>query len=1447
MKRPGPNGNDSGTQELLLAPGTPIAHYHVLEKIGEGGMGNVFLAEDTKLGRQVALKFLHSRRLSDPTARERFIREAKAAAALNHPNIITVYEINEFEEHLYMAMEYVPGQTLAEIISTAGEENKPLPIKDCIDIAVNICEGLAAAHKAGIIHRDIKPHNIILAENNRVKILDFGLARLRGVRPITGGIFRIGTLLYMSPEQAVGDDLDNRADTWALGATLYQLFTGRLPFTQETEAAVFYAILNTPPPAPSELRRDIPPALESIILKCLQKKAENRFSSVDQVITGLQALARSLEEPPPARPTRTTKSTAKFKKQMERRHATVLFARISGHQTLMKKMDLEEAAGVLNLCLEGFAAIIETYGGGINKLMDSSLTALFGVPTAVEEAPKKAVTAAVEMRDFLYKQNRENQLPHHLDIHIGINSGPVIVGAVGEEDKAEFTVMGETVSFAQMMQEIAPRGRIYVGPSVHEYTAETYRYRASGAPHIRGKKMPGTVYKLLSPLEPGEPAPSSRRKIFSELVGREDDLNRLKLHLMEVINGKGAVVSIIGEAGIGKSRLISELKQAEDLKKIRLLEGRSLSHGSQMSYHPIIDMLKNWTGIKEDEPDARVYRKLEQAVTAVNPGGAEDILPFIATLMGMPPREAHAARLKGIEGEALSNLIRKSMRELMIKGAAQRPMVCILHDTHWIDISSLELVEALLPVAAKHRILFIQVLRPNYRETGDRLLETVRQKYPELHTELTLSPLDEADCNLLIRNLIGQQELPENIRAVISGRAEGNPFFIEEVLRSLIDSGMVTMGEGAVKINRDIETAVIPKTIREVLMSRLDRLDEAAVMLLKVASVIGRYFFYKILEEVLDRTGEGGDIHSRLAYLEDMQWIGQRVRLNEVEYHFKHALAQEVTYDSILVKKRKELHLEVAAAIEGVFSHRIHEFYGMLALHYSRGGNLEKAEAYLVKAGREALKSAASNEALSYYKEALRLYLHHYAGAVDPEKVAALKKHIGLALHNKGRFDEAVSYFDDVLAYLGVKKSRWPVLTRLRMLSNLLWVIKFLYFPSQKTKKPPAAIDSEIINIAEKRAAALSDVDVNRFLADSLGVLRRLLKLDASKVENGITILAASSALFSHTGLSFTISRKILEFTEGLIDRRDVKSRLAYNYLRLIHDFHSGNWDNPPAYDEELIDRNLHLGEYFYTTAFPEKSSFLLMEQGDFEKIDGRLAKLRGIYDIYGNHLARGREYLVAVKRLIKIRDLYAALSLVEEAIAFNRKSGIAVFVLIGCGMRAYIRVLLGDIKGAEESLQLARRQVPNTRSVAPNQVSYVVLSRFLLDLSELSGAVRGGDKLNISTWRVRAFRSGKAAVKNARKYVPDQVEVFRLMGDYYWLTGKQKRALVWWGRSIRVGERLGARVELARLYLDVGKRLEGDGARYRRLNGLDAPVYLEKASGLFKELGLKDDPEGLM
>ena len=638
-------------------------------------------------------------------------------------------------------------------------------------------------------------------------------------------------------------------------------------------------------------------------------------------------------------------------------------------------------------------------------------------------------------------------------------------------------------------------------------------------------------------------------------------------------------------------------------------------------------------------------------------------------------------------------------------------------------------------------------------------------------------------------------------------RAGGNPFFIEEVVRSLFDQGAIVRREGGFEVTEKANAITIPPTITDVLMARIDRLEEPTRHLVKVASVIGRSFFSRILSEV---ASEVEDIPGKLSFLSEIQILQPQERMGEVEYLFKHALAQEAAYESLLPPRRRELHLKVAHAIEKIFSARLPEFYGMLAYHYSRAEDREKTEEYLIKAGEEALKSAASDEALHYYEEALQLYLQKSGKDADPEKVAMLEKNIALALYNRGQHQEAIKYFDKALEYYWGKLPKNGFLVGVKVLWAFVHLLIALYLPFLKFRKTPGERDVEVISLFSKKCKSLAVIDTKRFLVESLYLHKIITAFDLQKLQNGPALFAGVSALFSFSGISFRLSRKILDVIRDKVEKGDVRDYTIYELCETLHNFLEGNWKELKDYDDDLVDRNCKIGEIWDASQHLYWHALGNIWQGSFDKAKSIIDKLNELFEVYQNDLSKIFEYELHTYLLIKSQRLNDALIESEQGIDFEEKAHSAFWELHTC--QAWIYLLMGDIEKSERCFQRAdkiRRQI----QAAPFQLSNLYRIQLEIDLYRLREWMKGGNRVKAHESQRKALRSAKQLLGVARKVAQHRTDSYRLMGAYYWMINKQGRALRWWHRAVQEGERLGARPQLARLILrgrQVPARVEG-------------------------------------
>jgi class 3 adenylate cyclase len=449
----------------------------------------------------------------------------------------------------------------------------------------------------------------------------------------------------------------------------------------------------------------------------------------------------------------TTRSTI----EGERKIVTVFFADVAHYTGISSQLEPEQVHEIMDGCFKILMDEIHKYEGTVNQFTGDGVMALFGAPLAHEDHARRACYAALDIQQALESYADKMRQDYGIEFHmrIGLNSGPVVVGAIGDDLRMDYTAVGDTTNLAFRVQGLAEAGTTCVTEETHRLAQGVFHFEALGRKRVKGKAEAISVYRLLSPKsETHRSHLGVGRTIYSEMIGRDRELQKLELQVLKAINGQGSIVNIIGEAGIGKSRLVAELKGRETMKLVTLLEGRAISIGRKLSFHPIIDLLKQWTGIREDDDPGAAFYKLQQAIRSLAPEEADEVIPFVATLMGIPPRGKYEERVKGLEGEPLEKLILKSLRDLLLKATERSPVVIIMEDVHWADTSSLELMESLFRLAETQRILFLNLFRPGFPETGDRIRKTLNERLPVYHLEIVLEPLDERMSERLIGNML---------------------------------------------------------------------------------------------------------------------------------------------------------------------------------------------------------------------------------------------------------------------------------------------------------------------------------------------------------------------------------------------------------------------------------------------------------------------------------------------------------------------------------------------------------------------------------------------------------------------------------------------------------------------------------------------------------------------
>ena len=682
-----------------------------------------------------------------------------------------------------------------------------------------------------------------------------------------------------------------------------------------------------------------------------------------------EALAQLQARVPAALADKARVTDTSAREGSERRTVTVLFADLSGFTALSEQFDPEVIREFQHDLFDQMASVVYEYEGFVEKFVGDAIVSVFGAPLTHEDDPERALRAALAIRERMDGVNQRwvEQLGQRLTIHIGINSGTVVAGQIGPEHGGGYAVTGDTINTAARLQDAAHPGQILVSANTYRLASEAFTFRRLKPIRVQGKREPLTVYELRrARLYPGK----SRgvRGLSAPIVGRATELEQLQRVTQRLIAGSGQVVIVTGEAGIGKSRLMSEWR-AGAAKEVRWLEGRSFAGASSVPYGPFVDLIRRYAGITDEDSELQARERLREALARGTEGDLETNA-IVAGMLTMRPEAEEAALLATLSSQALKQRLFALIEGIFRRLAEHGPTILALEDLHWADGSSLELIQHLLALTEQVPLAMVGVFRHGTDElplwpflsadTGDRL------------TRVDLAALPEVSTLALVEQLLSTRELlPPAVRDLIIGKAEGNPFFVEEVIRSLIERGALVREDGGSRWRATslIDSMTVPDTLQGVLMARLDRLPAETRRVAQEAAVIGRIFQYRVLQKLAENAA---GLEADLGHLEREELIHELRRDPELEYIFKHALTQEVAYESLLLPQRRDLHARVGTALEQLVADRLSEFHAVLGGHFLRGEVWDKASDHFMRAGDAAKRLHAYAEARLHYAKALQ-------------------------------------------------------------------------------------------------------------------------------------------------------------------------------------------------------------------------------------------------------------------------------------------------------------------------------------------------------------------------------------------------------------------------------------------------------------------------------------------
>lgn len=687
----------------------------------------------------------------------------------------------------------------------------------------------------------------------------------------------------------------------------------------------------------------------------------------------------------------------------ERRTITMMFCDVQGSTAAAEQLDPEAWSDVMRGAFDRFIAPVERYEGTVARLLGDAILAYFGAPIAHEDDPERAVLAALEILDASSDYAASVQLEHGVDfgVRIGINTGLVVVGDVGSDLYSEYAALGDAANVAARMEHTAEPGTIRIAEATARLVAPIFDIEEVGEVDVKGKAEPISAFRVA-----GKKTERGRQRgiegLHSPVVGRDREVETLNAALAELQRGTGSIVSIMGEAGLGKSRLAAELRNVAG-DDVRWLEGQSFSYDASIPYGPFLELLERCFELADVAEEDR-YSIIKRKVFELLGGEAADHAVYLAVVLGVDPQGDDQGLVRFIEPPLLRARTFEAIATYIAGLAVARPTVLVLEDLHWADPTSVELVTALLAVADQTPLLLTLLFRPRRDEPSWQIHEAAAREFPHRYLPLELAPLNSEDARELVANLLKVEGLSPNTRELILTKAEGNPFYVEEVIRALLDSGVVVQEGDRFVATSHIDDLEVPDTLVAVLTTRLDRLEPESRRVLQTAAVVGREFRRDTLEAVTD---PGIDLDSILAELQRRELILHGA--DRDSYVFKHALTRDTAYRALLVTVRRDLHGIVGKLVEEREPDRVAD----LAYHFTEAGEPSRALPYLVAAGDIELAAFSMAEAARHYEAALSAH----GDGDDIALAAKAYEGLGQAKSYMGDVAGALETFGEMLAF----------------------------------------------------------------------------------------------------------------------------------------------------------------------------------------------------------------------------------------------------------------------------------------------------------------------------------------------------------------------------------------------------------------------------------------------
>ena len=976
--------SDEAATEPIVEPAgqTPppqFGRYQVVQLQGRGGMGEVYLGFDPELQRRVAIKVS---RFTQPGAAERSAREARQQAQLNHPGIAAVFDVGVQDGQFYIVSDFIQGISLHDWL----QRQRPT-WQEAVRIAAEVAEALAHAHAQRVIHRDIKPGNVILKDGKTAVVVDFGLALSEEAAGKSLGEIA-GTPRFMSPEQAAGKAhrIDGRTDIYAVGVLLYQMLCGRVPFHSTDVRELLRQIREDDPQPPRQLMPAIPVEVERICIKAMARRPAERYTTAADLARELRGQLEILAESSATRPAPTgvmpesktadTASAVRRARQAERRVVSVLYCRcdLFDSAEFLEQLDSEDQHEILadyqRLCDEA----VKQFGGTVVQATGRELLVCLGYPTSYEDAAQRAVLTALTIRDRVVElaDRVRRQFRTLLSAWVGIHTGPAVAEETAAAGSTEaLSLAGEARNVALHLGVAAQPNTVLITQATHRLVKGFFVCDSLGSHAIKGAAQPLELFRVVRASEVRNRIEVAETAGLTPLVGRDLELGILRDRWEKAIEGMGQFVLLIGDAGLGKSRLIRELREsaaaasasfsslsAGGAQAPPVIEWRCSPYYQNTGLYPATDFLERWLGFRREDMPAERLDKLVKHLELLDLAGPQ-IVPLFAGLLSIPLTRGYAPL--HVSPQRLKELTQESLREWLRACSAKQPVLFIVEDLHWVDPSTLEFLGRLVEQGGDSNLLSVFTFRPEFETPW---------KSKAHQTELALNRLTKRQVGEMMEKKTGLGNLPANLVTQIVERTDGVPLFVEEFTQVLLESGSLSRRGDRVELSPSFDLSAIPATLQDLLLARLNRMGSAPEVA-QMGAALGREFSHELLQRCLGL--EESLLQEELARLVRAEILFQKGRLPRCVYTFKHALIQDAAYQSLLRKTRQQFHKKIGAVLEEAFPETAEAQPELLAHHFTEAGLPDRGTAYWLKAGLRSQARCANLEAISHLSRGLEV------------------------------------------------------------------------------------------------------------------------------------------------------------------------------------------------------------------------------------------------------------------------------------------------------------------------------------------------------------------------------------------------------------------------------------------------------------------------------------------